>query len=55
MLTKTRKIVLVRIQVVQERDTVVIAYNIIGNIENCQVVSFLKMLREHMTDLLKPS
>jgi hypothetical protein len=55
MFRKTRNDVLVHTQDVQEMDTVVIAYNIIGNIKNCQVVSFQKMLRRPMTGLLRIS
>jgi len=54
-LRKTRHDVPVHIQDVHEKDTVVIAYNIIGNTENCQDVSFLMMQREHMTGLLRIS
>ncbi|MBE0525310.1 MAG: hypothetical protein IH631_00085 [Candidatus Thorarchaeota archaeon] len=55
MLKRTRSDVRVHIQDVREMDIVVIVYNIIGNIKNCQVVSFQLMLRKHMTGLLKTS
>jgi len=45
----------VHTQDVQDLDTAVIAYNIIGNIKNCQVVSFQKKLRRPMTGLLRIS
>jgi len=55
MFRKTRNDVPVHIQDVHEMDIVVIAYNIIGNIKNCQDVSFQRMLRKHMTGLLRIS
>ncbi|MCK5265986.1 MAG: hypothetical protein KAR03_10300 [Candidatus Thorarchaeota archaeon] len=55
MFRKTRNDVPVHIQDVLGTDIVVIAYNIIGNIKNCQDVSFQRMLRKHMTGLLKTS
>jgi len=55
MLKKTWNDVLVRIQDVQEKDTAAIAYNTIGNIRNCQDVSFQLMLRKHLTGLLRTS
>jgi len=55
MFRKTRNDVPAHIQDVQETDTAVIAYSTIGNIKNCQDVSFQQMLRKHMTGLLKTS
>jgi len=55
MLRKTRNGVPVHIQDVQERDTVVIVYNTIGNIKNYQAVSFQRMLRKHLIGLLRIS
>lgn len=53
MLRKTENDVLVHIQVVQEMGTVVIAYNIIGNIKNCRDVFFHLIPKKRMTGLLK--
>lgn len=53
MLRKTESGVLVHTQDVQEMDIVVIVYNTIGNIKNCQVVSFQLILKKRMTGLLK--
>jgi len=55
MLKKTWNDALVRIQDAQKKDTAVIAYNTIGNIRNCQDVSFQLMLRKHLTGLLRTS
>jgi hypothetical protein len=55
MFKKTWNVVLAHIQDVQEKDTVVIVYNTIGNIKNCQDASSLKMLRRHLTGLWKTS
>jgi hypothetical protein len=55
MLRRTWNVVPVRIQGAHEKDTVVIVYNIIGNIVNCQDVSFQKMLRKHSTGPLRTS
>jgi len=55
MFRKTRNDAPVHIQDAQEMDTAVIAYNIIGNIKNCQDVSFQLKLRKHMIGLLRIS
>jgi len=55
MFKKTRNDVPVHTQDAHELDTVVTAYNIIGNIKNCQDVSFQRMRRKHMTGLLRTS
>jgi len=55
MLRRTRNDVLVHILDVQETDTAAIAYNTIGNIRNCQDVSFQLMLRKPLTGLLRTS
>jgi hypothetical protein len=55
MLRKTWNDVLVHTQDVQKKATVVIAFNTIGNIRNCQDVSFQLMLRKHLTGLLRIS
>jgi len=54
-LIKSRNDVLVLTQDAQEKDIVVIAYNIIGNIKNCQDVYFQRMLRKHLIGLLRTS
>jgi hypothetical protein len=55
MSKETRNDVPVHTQVVHEMGTAVIVYSTIGNIENCQVASFLKTLRRHMIGLLRTS
>jgi hypothetical protein len=55
MFRRIRNDVPVHIQDVREMDIVVIVYNTIGNIKNCQDVSFQRMLRKHMTDLSRTS
>jgi len=55
MFRRTRNAVPALIRDAHELDTAVIAYNIIGNIKNCQDVSFQRMLRNHMTGLLRTS
>ncbi len=55
MFRRTRSDVPAHIQDAHEKGTVVIAYNITGNIKNCQDVSFQKMPKRPMTGLLKPS
>jgi hypothetical protein len=55
MLKKTWNDVLVHTLDVQKKDIVVIAYNTIGNIRNCQDVYFQRMLRKHLTGLLRTS
>jgi hypothetical protein len=55
MYRKTRNDVTAHIRVVREMGTAVTAYNTIGNIKNCQDVSFQRMRREPMIGLLKTS
>jgi len=55
MLRETNSDVPVHTQVVQEMDTVVIVFNIIGNIENCQDACFQLRQRNPMIGLLRIS
>ena len=55
MFRKTRIDAPVHIQDAHEKVTVVIVYNITGNIANCQDVYFLKMLNGLMIDPLRSS
>ena len=55
MLKRTNYAVPVHTQAALDRDTVAIVYNIIGNIKNCQDVSFHLMLRKPLIGLLKTS
>ncbi len=53
MLREINRDALVHIQVAQDKGIVVTAYNIIGNIMNCQDAYFLKMQRDPMIGLLR--
>ena len=55
MFKETKTDVVVLIQGVPDRATVVIAFTIIGNIRNCLGVYFQKMRRRPMTDHLSIS
>jgi len=55
MLRKTRNAVAVHTRGVQERGFVVIVFDTIGAIVNCQAVYFHLMLKEHIIGLLSIS